>query len=150
MAKQVISIVLAFNLLVATTGIGLFYHYCSQEGVLVSLFTPIQCICAESGDTETCTEEKACCAADSSELIGSHINNGNCCSEDFELLKNDIENLNPTAVEYTPPTWDGLNPYFNLLSQGEISVNEKILRFYSYKAPPLIIDRHLVFSSFLC
>ncbi|MBK8698759.1 MAG: hypothetical protein IPN29_04170 [Saprospiraceae bacterium] len=142
-------ILLAFNLLVSTSGLSTFEHICSKNGSTFSIFVkPNSC----------CSKKKSKCCSDNA--CTKHLSNHDfaftkkqCCENKTHLKK-----LNVSATELTKIVLTDIQPIFynpiagTILSENDfLSENEKTIRFYLYKPPPLSVDNlRVLYQSFLC
>jgi hypothetical protein len=148
--KVFFSLFLAIQMLVSTAGIGIFYHYCSQDGLLISLLTQPTCICEKEVDGEACTDDMDCCSDHGDQSTGDSGIADSCCSEDFVLAKNDVENQRVLFKDLLPDEMDFLQSTPYVHQRAEVPANLKTIRFFTYKPPPRVIERYLVFESLLC
>ena len=148
MAKRIFSLVFSTILLFSATGIGLYIHTCSQEGILISFFDQPQCICSESLNNTDCTADSNCCTLPITS--DQDTDEKPCCQDDYLLIANEAEQVrnqqllfSSDQTEFTTNSWFPFetNKVFELTSS----------KYYPRgKAPPSIINRYLVFCSLLC
>ena len=145
MASKAFHIILALKLLISTTGIGVFVHYCQNDGAIASLLVKATCSCQESKDTSD--DLASCCSADSNEC---DADKDNCCSDEMEYVKNDIEH--PRSVYITPSeNTDQLQSLPVFINTTTDRTHEKLTTiYYTSKSPPNQVPLWLRYESILC
>ncbi len=149
MIKKVLHILLALNLFISSLGLMAYEHICSINGTSYSfLLKPDSCCskkktykCAAAG----CTQHKS--------SQGIAINKKPCCED-----KTHYNKLNVSATEISKVVFSETQPVFYMPivyasfdQNDKINENEKTLRFYLYKPPPLPVENlRVLYQSFLC
>lgn len=142
-------ILLALNLLVSTAGLSAFVHTCSKNGTTFSIYLKPDSCCSK-------IKSKSCSATGCTKHKSIHnvaFNKKPCCKDETHYKK-----LNVSASEQTKVILPEIQPTFfhpiawTILSEIDFIIhNEKTLRFYLYKPPPLPLDNlRVLYQSFLC
>ena len=149
MIFKVLHILLAINLLISSIGVAAFEHICSKNGTTLSFFIKSESCCSKK-------KAKSCSATSCAQHKSNHgisFNKKPCCEDKIHYKK-----LNISATEQTKVFLLEIQPivYYpivgHLLSENNVlSENEKTLRSYLYKPPPLPLDNlRVLYQSFLC
>lgn len=142
-------ILLAFNLLVSTTGLSAFEHICSKNGTTFSIFVKPDSCCSKK-------KVKSCSATGCTKHKSNHgisFNKKPCCED-----KTHYKKLNVSATEQTKVILSEIQPIYyypiaqiSISGNDFISENEKTLKSYLYRPPPLSVDNlRVLYQSFLC
>lgn len=142
-------ILLAFNLLISTIGVSAYEHICSKNGSTFSIFVKPQSCCSKK-------KSKSCSANGCSQHKSNNspsFNKKPCCED-----KTHYKKLSVSATEQTKVIPSELQSIFYLPVDvisfskiGFICENEKTLKSYLYKPPPLTVDNlRVLYQSFLC
>ena len=124
--KKCTSILMAFYLLVSTSGFAFNVHYCEGEIASISSVFKME----EPCEMEEPQEEKSCCA-----LVAD--DHSDCCSDQFFQADFDDSILKVIAFDFQV---NGLLPSYELPLFGVVSTEVKIraIRYYfETHAPPL-------------
>lgn len=94
--KQILLIISAIMLVIASGGISLYQHYCSCEGELNNSIIVEMANCHESSEVQSCCtipaeEVVSCCQSEANQNTNhSHCgDNENCCNSEVSFLKTD-------------------------------------------------------------
>lgn len=149
MHKSFFHLVLAIQLLVSTTGIGLFVHVCQNDGAIASFLTKAKCSCTLSDEKQ---QPASCC------LIGEDEDKDNCehdsqdcCSDHFELIKSDTELPRTQYSTPSEPDTDLANTslVFGVSDSAPLVLNSVLNYNFDYPPPPEE-DLWLLHQAFLC
>lgn len=149
MLGKSLHILLAFNLFISSFGLIAFEHICSKNGTTFSVFVKPQHCCSKK-KSKSCSASG--CAKNGINQTAS-FNKKPCCED-----KTHYKKLNVSATEITKVVFSEIQPVFYhpiagiSLSDGDfIGENEKTVRFYLYRPPPLPVDNlRVLYQSFLC
>lgn len=146
-------ILLAFNLLTSSVGVSIFEHICQKNGTTVAFFFKSNSCCTQK-KKKCCSASKASlCATKDVAIKGQNIKKKPCCED-----KTHYKKLNTNASEIAKVIFSDIQPVFYNPIVGVsydlndmVKENEKTLRFYLYKPPPLPVDNlRVLYQSFLC
>lgn len=149
MLGKFLHILLAFNLFISSFGLIAFEHICSKNGTTFSVFVKPQHCCSKK-KSKSCSASG--CTKNGTNQTAS-VNKKPCCED-----KTHYKKLNVSATEITKVVYSEIQPVFYhpiaeiSLSDGDfIGENEKTLKFYLYRPPPLPVDNlRVLYQSFLC
>lgn len=142
-------ILLAFNLFISSFGLIAFEHICSKNGTTFSVFVKPQHCCSKK-KSESCSASG--CTKNGTNTTAS-FNKKPCCED-----KTHYKKLNVSATEITKVVFSDIQTVFchaikgiSLIDDDFIGENEKTIRFYLYRPPPLPLDNlRVLYQSFLC
>jgi len=149
MLGKSLHILLSFNLFISSLGLIAFEHICSKKGSTFSIFVKSQSCCSKK-------KAKTCSATGCSNHKSNHdvaFNKKPCCEDKTHYKKLNVSATEQTQVVlsevqpvvYNPITWISLSDH------DFICENEKTLRSYLYRPPPLSVDNlRVLYQSFLC
>lgn len=149
MFSKFVHIVIAFNLLVSTTGITVYEHLCSKNGSSFALFQKPKSCCSKK-KSGTCSVSGC---KKPKQIQDTTIKSKPCCED-----KSHYDKLNFSATSHDQSIYSEISPLiyspihwaFTGLNEAD-AVNGKILKFYLYKPPPLLKDDiRILHMSFLC
>jgi hypothetical protein len=145
MLFQLFHIINLFTLLFSSTGVLVHQHYCLDELKSFSIyadFTEPCCKEQEKVNNLDCNNQK------------TQFNKKPCCEDKTLLCNNDNAQQNGPLADWVVAI---PMPFLNKraeLPSWEIALYlpdfNKILRFYTSKAPPPKLSLHILFASFLC
>lgn len=149
---KVLHIFMAFNVLLSSSGVTVFEHLCQMKGRTTSFFVqPKNCCQKQEIKKEFCQKSKCCKKAETTSKDPS-INKKPCCEDKAQFFKSETSgtSFEPFAVPdfKFQPLFAVAFPYVERFDI--IPLNQKILRFYLYKPPPLVSDIRVLVQSFLC
>lgn len=149
MFNKSLHIILAINLFISSFGLMTFEHICSKNGTTLSFFIKSEGCCAKkkvkSCSVTGCTLHKS--------NHGLSFEKKPCCED-----KTHYKKLNLSAIELTKVILTEVQSIY-YLPVAEISFNEnnfnseneKTLKLFLYKPPPLPVDNlRVLYQSFLC
>lgn len=149
MIFKVVHILLALNLFISSFGLIAFEHMCSKNGSTFSFFLKPESCCSKK-------KAKSCSAKGCTTQISNHgavINKKPCCEDKTHYKKFSVNATEKSKVSLFEGQPVAYYPVFGT-SLGEInfiSENEKTLRFFLYKPPPLpLCNIRVLYQSFLC
>lgn len=153
MIFNLLHIFLAFNLLISSVGITANEHICQKKGRSIAFFLKPNSCCTP--------KKKSCCSSKKIAICSSksHCSKENtfskkpCCED-----KTHYKKLNVSATEITKIVFSEIQPFFyypvagiSLSDYDFIGENEKTVRFYLYRPPPLHVENlRVLYQSFLC
>ena len=149
MLNKSLHILLALNLFISSFGLMAFEHICSKNGTTFSVFLKPDSCCSKK-------KVKSCSATGCTKHKSNHgvaFNKKPCCED-----KTHYKKLSVSATEQTKVIPSELQSIFYLPVDvisfskiGFICENEKTLKSYLYKPPPLTVDNlRVLYQSFLC
>lgn len=149
MINRLLHILLALNLFVSSLGLMAYEHICSINGTTFSIFFKPQNCCSKI-NTKGCSV--AGCVMYQPKA-GVSFNKKPCCEE-----KTHYKKLNVSATENVKVILSEIQPVFYNPIIGvsydlndKVKENEKTVRFYLYKPPPLpVVNLRVLYQSFLC
>ena len=153
MFSKLLHILLAFNLLISSMGVTAYEHICQKNGTNIAFFIRSHSCCTQKKQKCCSAKKVGSCDTKDVKIKGDAINKKPCCED-----KSHYKKLNTNASEITKVVFSNIQPIFcetiALVSStltDIISENEKTLRFYLYKPPPLPVDNlRVLYQSFLC
>lgn len=142
-------IILAFNVLLSTSGITVFEHLCQMKGKTVSVFAQPKGCCASKKMVQGSCQKKEC------NLKGHQhhsLSKKPCCEDKSHLLKSTSEGTTQLKFlfDYHFDLITVNSPNFVVWSGAITPTSQKALRFYLYKPPPVATDIRVFIQSFLC
>ncbi len=153
MISKVIHILLAFNLLISTMGLTAHEHICQKNGTTIAFFIKSHSCCTQK--KQKCCSAKKELLCETKDVLSKEpsINKKPCCED-----KSHYKKLNTNASEITKVVLSYIQPIISETLVSSISSltiidieNEKTLKFYLYKPPPLSVDNlRVLYQSFLC
>ncbi len=148
MLGRLLHIVLVFNVLISSMGVMGFEHLCKLRGRSISFVVPPKSCCKKAKSTPSH------CTAPAGEAIGRpgfFYRDTPCCADFSKFFKADTEGTVLKNIP-PPPAMPSMLPgaYFIFAELEFLPHNQKILRFYLYKPPPLTEDIRVLVQSFLC
>ena len=150
MINKVLHILLAFNLLISSMGVTAFEHICQKNGTTLAYFVKSHNCCSQKKQNCSVVNNLGICQTSDSGKQGVNIKKKPCC-EDRSYYKK----LNTNASEFEKITLIELYPvsnsyWINSSILEHVQENEKTVRFYLYKPPPIYKDHRVLYQSFLC
>jgi len=123
-------------LFVGSIGIGVFSHFCEEEGLYISYYVPDEKVCAahevdHNNEPQSCSAEmEGCCCEE--ETSG----NDGCCSLSSELVKVKLDFLNKLEVKAILIPVLQIDPVWEFESE---IIDEEIITASGNDPPPLPI-----------
>lgn len=146
---KILHLILALNILLSSSGIMVFEHLCQMRGKKVALFVQPKSCCQKRVQVQG-----SCCAKAEVANTQESLSRIPCCSDKSSFLKTDTQ---PSLQKVVTLSFvvDAfiLPPSLNFaveIANDILPHNQKILRFYLYKPPPLLRDIPVLVQSFLC
>ncbi len=128
--NKILSLLLAFNVLVGSVGVPVSRHYCGGELKSFAIF----------GTAESCHAEKTeSCPSHPKE--GSEVKRKNCCGDEFDYVQLDEDREVETSGDL--PLSSIASPYLPLLLFPKIATAarpRKLGKLENYRPPPLVVD----------
>jgi hypothetical protein len=151
MLIKALHIILALNVLFSSTGLTAFEHLCRMKGRTASLFIPSQNCCEKKRAAEVACHKTKCCSIKEAAKNAS-FERKPCCEDKSQFFK---LKTNVTEARTLPVSDFNIQPLFAgaIFSDAGFHIfpfNQKTLRFYQYKPPPLNADIRALIQSFLC
>lgn len=144
---KTLHLILAFNILLSSSGIMVFEHLCQMRGKTISYFIQPKSCCQKRVQLET-----SCCAKPEIANAQESLSRPPCCKDKSSFLKADPNSSIQKIVEVSTFTPAILPTVFSPLPATPklLPPNQKILRFYLYKPPPRFLDIPVFVQSFRC
>ncbi|SEQ57663.1 HYC_CC_PP family protein [Neolewinella agarilytica] len=125
-----LSLLLAFNVLIGSVGVPVSRHFCGGELKSVAIF----------GTAKSCHVEKvASCPSHPKE--GSEVKRKNCCGDEFDYVQLDEDREVETSGDL--PLSSIASPDLPLCLFPELATTtrpRKLSKLESYRPPPLLVD----------
>jgi len=149
MLSKLLHILLAFNLFISSLGLIAFEHICSKKGTTFSIFVKSQSCCSKK-------KAKSCSATGCTKHKSNHgvaFKKKPCCEDKTHYKKLNVSATEQTQVIlseiqlvfYQPIKWTSFSGH------DFICENEKTLRSYLYRPPPVsVANLRVLYQSFLC
>ncbi|MDX2280103.1 MAG: hypothetical protein NW218_10970 [Saprospiraceae bacterium] len=152
MILKILHILMAFNVLLSSSGVTVFEHLCQMKGRTTSFFVqPKNCCQKKEVKKEFCQKSKCCKKAETTGNAPTFTKKP-CCEDKSQFFKSETtgtQNKTFSVPDYKfQPLFVEALPYVERFDI--IPLNQKILRFYLYKPPPLVFDIRVLVQSFLC
>ncbi len=152
MLKSAVHIGLAFWILLISTGLPIYKHFCKDQLKSIALFVSPDS-CHELATASCCSDQKSCCslASSSNEVTLDLLADSDCCDNEFELQKME-DNLTLSFVnDFSILPFDlfvWLLPDFRVPLASWWQPEHL---FFNDKPPPLLVkaDFSVLFQSFL-
>jgi len=146
---KILHLILALNILLSSSGITIFEHLCQMRGKKIALFVQPKSCCQKREQVH-----RSCYKTAAVTNTRKSLSRIPCCSDKSSFLKTDTQPTLQKVVAFSlvvdalvlPPI---LNFAFEF-AKTILPQNQKILRFYLYKPPPLLRDILVLMQSFLC
>lgn len=146
---KILHLILALNILLSSSGIMVFEHFCQMRGKKVALFVQPKNCCQKRTQVKS-----SYCEKQEGSNMEESLSRIPCCSNKSSFLKTDTHPTLQKAMKISlvadsfdlPPS---LNFTFEF-SRDILPHNQKMLRFYLYKPPPRMRDIPVLVQSFLC
>lgn len=144
---KTLHLILAFNILLSSSGIMVFEHLCQMRGKTVGYFLKPKSCCQKRVQIE-----RSCNAQSTQNSAQENLSRLPCCKDKSAFLKTDpnssiqkIVSISAFAQAVLPKV---LNPHPIVFDQ--LPHNQKSLRFYLYKPPPRSRNIPVFVQSFRC
>lgn len=148
---RALHIILAIQVLFSSTGVVIFEHVCQKKGSTTALFEKSRNCCLPLEYTKHPCQKSKCCQAKEINS-GTSVSKKPCCEDQSQFLKLGTENTAFKTFTFADlhlqPVW-----VTAALAVEHLDVNpfnQKTLRFYLYKPPPVVTDLRVLMQSFLC
>jgi hypothetical protein len=150
MLSKLLHLILAIHVLISSMGVMGFEHLCKLRGRSISFVVPPKSCCKKAAH-----QKGDHCAVSSTASIGRSgffYRDTPCCADYSKFFKADIQGKLLKEVAVPTPAIEAILPVASLLfaTRDILPHNQKILRFYLYKPPPLTEDIRVLIQSFLC
>lgn len=140
MAAKLINIILAFLVLISSTGFVVNKHYCQSAFENAALFQNVNS-CSDSAKPPSCSSMKSSCGMD---------DNDGCCENEKEYFKLE-QDQQIQYVEFKELNVPSALPLFIVRANiFENSSEQKLVHYLNYKPPLLVYDVPVLFQRFLC
>lgn len=144
---KILHLILAFNILLSSSGIMVFEHLCQMRGKKIAYFIQPKSCCQKRVQLNA-----SCCAKTEVASPEENLSRTPCCKDKSAFFKADPNSSIQKIVEFNafspailPTVLNPLPIALDLLPH-----NQKILRFYLYKPPPRLRDIPVFVQSFRC
>lgn len=144
---RILHLMLAFNILLSSSGVMVFEHLCQMRGKKIAYFIQPKSCCQKRVQLET-----SCCAKEEEASTQESLSRMPCCKDKSAFFKTDPNSSIQKIVDFSAFTPAILPSVLNQLPTvvDLLPHNQKILRFYLYKPPPRSRDIPLLVQSFRC
>jgi hypothetical protein len=149
MLSRLLHIILALNVLISSMGVMGFEHLCKLRGRSVSFVIPPKSCCKKAKHAQ---EQCAAPSTASVGLPGFFYRDTPCCADFSKFFKADTQGTVYQDLSAPVPAMQAILPqaHYFFAEHDLLPHNQKILRFYLYKPPPLTEDIRVLIQSFLC
>lgn len=144
---KILHLILAFNILLSSSGVMVFEHLCQMRGKKIAYFVQPKSCCQKRIQLES-----SCCAKTEVASAEEKLSRTPCCKDKSAFFKADPNSSIQKIIHFSafspailPSVLNPLPVIVDLLPH-----NQKILRFYLYKPPPRSRDIPLLVRSFRC
>ena len=117
-------------------GIPIHKHFCEMDGAFASVFVKVDHECEDSAPKN---ELPPCCQAKQDQNGEAHINKDDCCSDEFEVVKTNIDQLASAQQQFTFESLElpvFLNPKFEW-APSLTAATTQTFKFPKHRPPPL-------------
>ena len=149
---RVLHVLLALNVLVSATGVGLYEHLCQMTGRTASVMAAAA-VCERHGDEPAGShDEESCCHRVADDFDGPVMTEQPCCTDHASWLAADFDGTPPSFEIATPGVPVAALPVLAKaalpLAPDVPSVAQKVVRAERYKPPHPTEDVRVRVQSF--
>ena len=122
--------------LASQVGIPIHKHFCEMDGVFASVFVKVDHECEDSAPKN---ELPPCCQAKQDQNCEAQTNKDDCCSDELEVVKTNIDQLSSVQQQFTFESLQVpifLNPRFEWVLS-HLVASTQISKFPEHRPPPL-------------
>jgi hypothetical protein len=134
-------IVLAFILLISSTGLVMNKHYCQNQLKSVALFVAAK-PCHQQKAKQACPMHAA--------MDQDQEESKNCCDDETEYVKADQEQINQSFEVDASAPLIFLASFIQTFLTDHPTTDKASIDFFNYRPPIIVFDQPVVLQTFLC